>query len=223
MVLVANLMVDAVKIFLNRQHAGIEVARLLEEKYANKNPLVLGIPRGGVLIAYEIARLLNGDLSVVITKKLPHPRQKELAIGAAAEDGSTYLSNLAQDVDRATLRNIIESQLKEIKSRTERFRKGKPLPEMFNRIVILADDGIATGSTLVPAIKLCKSRKAARVIVAAPVSGRQYVAEINELADEVVIVQKPFFLDSVGQVYTDFHHLSDEEVVNVLNEFKRKK
>jgi len=207
---------------LNRQHAGIELAKLLKAKYANTNALVLGIPRGGVPVAYEIARLLNGDLSVVITKKLPHPRQSELAIGAAAEDGSTYLSNLAQDIDRDRLRTIIQSQLQEIRSRTERFRNGKPLPEMFNRIVILADDGIATGSTLVPAIKLCKSRKAARVVVASPVSGRQYVSDINELADEVVIVERPVLLEAVGQVYSDFHHLTDEEVVTLLEDFKRK-
>lgn len=192
---------------------------MLEHKYKNKNVLVLGIPRGGVVIAAEIAKLLHGELSTVITKKLPHPRQEELAIGAAAEDGSTYLTSLALDVDSQTVRGIVESQLREIKNRIQRFRNGKPLPAMFNRIVIIADDGIATGSTIVPAIKLCKSRKAAQVIVAAPVSGRKYVSDINELADEVVIAEQPYDFHAVGQVYKDFHHLSDEEVVLCLERF----
>jgi predicted phosphoribosyltransferase len=192
---------------------------MLEPRYKNKNVLVLGIPRGGVVIASEIARLLNGELSIVVTKKLPHPRQEELAIGAAAEDGSTYLTSFALDVDTQTVRGIVESQLREIKNRIQRFRNGKPLPAMFNRTVIIADDGIATGSTIVPAIKLCKSQKAARVIVAAPVSGRQYVSDVNELADEVVIAEQPYNFHSVGQVYKDFHHLTDDEVVRCLEKF----
>jgi putative phosphoribosyl transferase len=211
------------KVFIDRHDAGYEVAKLLEDQYKGKHALVLGIPRGGVVIAYEIAKLLAGDLSVLITKKLPHPRQAELAIGAAAEDGSTYLTSYAQELDRDSIRDIVEAQLKEIKTRVQRFRFGKPLPEMFNRIVIIADDGIATGSTIVPAIKLCKSRKAAKVIVASPVSSKQYVSDIHALADEIVVVEKPQNFSAVGQVYQDFHHLSDEEVVSLLEEFSRSK
>ena len=213
------MMLDTGKVFMDRREAGHHLARMLESKYKNKNVLVLGIPRGGVIIASEIAKLLNGELSIVVTKKLPHPRQEELAIGAAAEDGSTYLTTLAMDIDSDTVRSIVESQLHEIRHRIQRFRKGKPMPEMFNRTVIIADDGIATGSTIVPAIKLCKSRKAARVIVAAPVSGRKYVSEVNELADDVVIAEQPYDFHAVGQVYKDFHHLSDREVIQCLDKF----
>ena len=207
--------------FMDRNDAGFALARMLEDKYKNKNALVLGIPRGGVVVAAAVAHALNGDMSVVITKKLPHPRQPELAIGSAAEDGSTYLNELAQDIDRDTVRNIVEAQFREIKSRVYRFRNGKPLPQMFNRIVIIVDDGIATGSTIVPAIKLCKSRKAVKVIVAAPVSAKQCVSDINQLADEVVIVEQIEHFVSVGQAYHDFHALSDDEVTKAINSFGR--
>lgn len=208
------------RVFVDRMDAGFEVAKLLEKKYKGKNALVLGIPRGGVMIAYQIARVLNAELSVVVTKKLPHPRQPELAIGAVAEDGSVFLTSNAGDLDREVVQKIHTDQLQEIKSRMNRFRNGKPLPDMSNRIVIIADDGIATGSTIVPAIKLCQSRKAAKVIVAAPVSGKRYVREINALADEVVIAEQPDMFYAVGQVYEDFHNLSDEEVIEQLQQYE---
>lgn len=214
-------MIEEGRIFADRRDAGFEVAKILEGKYKNQNVLVLGIPRGGVVIAYEVANVLNGELSVVITKKLPHPSRQEFAIGAAAEDGSIYLTSSARNIDEEHLKEIFERQSLEIKSRIDRFRKGRPLPEMQNRIVIIADDGIATGSTIVPAIKLCKSRKAAKVVVAAPVSGERYVSEINELADDVVIAEQPSEFYAVGQVYEDFHHLSDYEVIDFLDDFER--
>jgi putative phosphoribosyl transferase len=212
-------MVDQGRVFIDRRDAGIALGKILEKKYKDKNVLVLGIPRGGVVIAHEIAKILNGELSVVITKKLPYPLREELAIGAAAEDGSVYLTSLAGGINKNTVENILAAQQKETQSRIQRFRKGKPLPAMQNRIVMIADDGIATGSTIVPAIQLCKKRKAAMVIVAAPVSGEQYVSEINELADEVIVAEKPEMFFAVGQVYQDFHHLSDDEVIDLLENF----
>ncbi len=216
-------MIEEGRVFVDRRDAGFEVGKLLEDKYKGKNALVLGIPRGGVVIAFEVANIIEGDLSVVITKKLPHPQQEELAIGAAAEDGSLYLTNYSRSVDNDTIRAIIDEQQKEIQSRVRRFRKGRALPDMQDRIVIIADDGIATGSTIVPAIKLCRSKGAAKVIVAAPVSGTQYVPEINTLADEVVVAEQPNDFYAVGQVYEDFHHLSDEEVMGLLNDFEHAK
>jgi putative phosphoribosyl transferase len=214
--------IDSDRTFKDRNHAGTELGKILERKFKDREALVLGIPRGGVVVAHEVAKILNGELSVVITKKLPHPLQEELAIGAAAEDGSFYLSSLGKNIDRKAVQRILIAQEKEIQSRIRRFRKGKALPEMKNRIVIVADDGIATGSTIVPAIQLCKKRNAAMVIVAAPVSGEHYVSEIDELADEVVIVEQPEMFYSVGQVYEDFHHLSDEEVIQLLEEGQEK-
>ena len=210
--------IDKDRIFKDRMDAGIELGKILERKYKDRKALVLGIPRGGVVVAHQVAKILNGELSVVITKKLPHPLQEELAIGAAAEDGSFYLTSLGKRMDIKAVQSILLAQEKEIQSRIGRFRKGKSLPEMKNRIVILTDDGIATGSTIVPAIQLCKKRNAEMIIVAAPVSGEQYVSEIDELADEVVIAEQPEMFYAVGQVYEDFHHLSDEEVIQLLED-----
>lgn len=208
--------------FSDRKEAGQLLANQLASKYKNKNALILCIPRGGIPVGYEIAMILNAELSVVITKKLPHPSQEELAIGAAAEDGSVFLTTYSRTIPEETIKRIVQEQMEEIRSRIQRFRKGKALPEIRNRIVIIVDDGIATGSTIVPAIKLCKAKNAARVIVAAPVSGRRYVSEINALADEVVIVDQPDDFYAVGQVYEDFHHLSDKEVTDLLRDFDGK-
>lgn len=213
-------MVAEGKVFSDRKEAGIELGQLLEENYKSKNALVIGIPRGGVEVAYEVARILQAELSVVITKKLPHPDQPELAIGAAAEDGSVYLSALGKAQHQSVIEQIINEQRKEIESRIRRFRHGSDLPVMEGRIVILVDDGIATGATLVPAIKLCRNRNAAKIIVAAPVSGQSLISEISQLADEIVVVTQPEDFYAVGQVYGDFHGLSDEEVMSLLNKFE---
>lgn len=209
------------RIFADRANAGFELGKLLEDRYKDKNALVLGIPRGGVIVAYQVARMLHAELSVLITKKLPHPKQKELAIGAVAEGGSAFLSSLARELDRETVHQIHMAQLEEIKSRMRRFRNGQPLPDMNRRIVIIVDDGIATGSTIVPAIKLCRNGKASKVIVAAPVSGKQYFRDIDTLADEVVIAEQPDMFYAVGQVYEDFHTVSDQEVVEHLEKYSK--
>jgi predicted phosphoribosyltransferase len=183
----------------------------------------LGIPRGGIIVAYEVAKILNGELSVVVTKKLPHPLREELAIGAVAENGSVYLTSLAKGISNNSIKNIVGEQQKEIQRRIHRFRKNEPLPEISGRIVILVDDGIATGSTFVPALKMCKNKKAAKLIVAAPVSGAHYVPEINDLADEVVVAAQPSMFYGVGQVYENFHHVGDEEAIELLENFERTK
>jgi putative phosphoribosyl transferase len=215
-------LIDQGRVFADRQEAGIEVGKMLERKYKNRNVLILGIPSGGVAVAYEIAGLLHGDLSVIITKKLPYPLNEELAIGAAAEDGSVYLTSYARSINEELVRAILKNQLREIQSRVQRFRGGKSLPDMKNRIVIIVDDGIATGSTIIPAIKLCKRRHAAMVIVAAPVCGHDRIAAIDSLADEVVVPEQPEIFFAVEQAYDDFHQFSDEEVTRLLTDFERK-
>jgi predicted phosphoribosyltransferase len=208
------------KVFIDRRDAGFEVGKLLEKKYKDRNALILGIPRGGVEVAYEVANVLNGELSVVVTKKLPHPFHDELAVGAIAEDGSIYLTDLGKSLDEDVIAEIIRKQTSEVKSRIQRFRKGKPLPEIFNRIVIIVDDGIATGSTIIPAIKLCKARNPDRVIVAAPVSSKRDLEDVTAIADEIVVVARPEDFYAVGQVYRDFHNLSDQQINSLLEDFE---
>ena len=206
------------KPFIDRRDAGFELGKLLEKKYKGKNALVLGIPRGGVEVAYDISKILGAELSVVISKKLPHPNQQEFAVGAVSEDGSLFINPAGKKLDDHILQRIIDEQFKEIKSRIQRFRNGRQLPSMLNRHVIIVDDGIATGSTIVPVLMLCKNRNAAKVIVAAPVSGLNYVSEITSLANEVVVAERPKDFYAVGQVYRDFHELSDEEVLLLLSD-----
>lgn len=208
-------------IFNDREEAGAVLGKILSKEYQDKNVLVLGIPRGGVVVAYEIAKILNGELAAVITKKLPHPEHEEFAIGAVAEDGSVFLSPTSAGVTFDDIQKIIRDESLEVDSRVQRFRQGRPLPEMQNRIVIIADDGIATGSTVVAAIKLCRARKAAWIVVAAPVSSTEYVSELESLADDVVIFQQPQAFQAVGQVYRDFHQLTDSEVAALLNDYER--
>jgi putative phosphoribosyl transferase len=179
------------RLFADRTEAGIELGKRLANEYKDKQAIVLGIPRGGVQVAFEVAKILNGSLSVIITKKLPHPLHEELAVGAVAEDGAIYLSSLGKALTESTVKRTVRAQRKEINSRIQRFRQNKPLPDMEGRIVIIVDDGIATGSTVVPAIKLCKNKNPAKVVVASPVSGEKYVSEITSLADEVVILEHP--------------------------------
>lgn len=210
-------MIEDDRIFADRKEAGVELGKMLEDEYKNKNVLVVGIPRGGIMIAHEVAKILSAELSVIIAKKLPHPLHQEVAVGAVAEDGSVYLTSLARDISKNSIKKILREQQAEILSRIQRFRWGRPLPEMFRRVVIIVDDGIATGSTIVPAIKLCKHKQAVKVVVAAPVSGKKYVPEIDELADEVIITTRPPYFYSVGQVYEDFHQVSDEEVIDLLD------
>lgn len=208
-----------VREFIDRSDAGLELGKRLADGYKEPAPLVLGIPRGGVIVACEVARILHAAISVIITKKLPHPLHNELAIGAVAEDGSTYLSPLGKALTESTLNRIIKAQRTEIDSRIHRFRQGNPLPNMQGRNVIIVDDGIATGSTVIPAIILCKNKKASHVTVASPVSGRKFVSEISSLADNIIILKQPEYFSSVSQAYDDFHNLSDEEVIRYLHGF----
>ena len=205
-------------IFKDRKEAGLMLGKVLEKEYRDKDALVLGIPRGGIVVAYEVATLLHADLSVVITKKLPHPSHDEFAIGAVAEDGSVFLSADSAGVSFDTIQEIVRGQGEEIEHRIQRFRQGRALPDMQNRIVIIVDDGIATGSTLLAAIKLCKARQAAWIVVAVPVAS-QKLGEIKELADDLVIFQQPNAFHSVGQVYLDFHQLTDQEVNTILEDY----
>jgi putative phosphoribosyl transferase len=203
--------------FADRKDAGIRLARALEKDYKNKNVLVLGIPRGGVEVAYYVAKFLNGELSVAVAKKLPYPGQPELACGAVAEDGSVYLSALGKRLPEKTVDYLVEQQREEIARRVYEYRHGKPLPHMKDRMVLVVDDGIATGSTVVPLLKLCRAANVARLVVAAPVSGDHYSREIDELADEVIVLEVPDDYYAVGQVYQDFHGFTDDEVMKFLD------
>ncbi len=203
--------------FKNRQDAAEKLALALE-KYRNTGALVVGIPRGGVETAYYVARYLNADMTVVVTRKLGYPFNPEAAFGAVAEDGSVYMSPIAgHNITQEEIDKILEKQKKEIRRRVNKLRKGEPLPDMNGRTVIIADDGIATGATLFATIMLCKKLNASKIIVAAPIAGERMEKTLLEQVDEVVILEKPYFYSAVSQGYETFDNLTDEEALGFIN------
>jgi putative phosphoribosyl transferase len=207
--------------FKNRKEAGNELGLLLRQKYEPLDPMVFGIPRGGVEVAYYVARHLNSKLSLIVSKKLPLPRQPEFGIGAVSEEKTIYISpQIANSITPELLNEIIEEQTLEVDRRVKKYRHGLPLPEMEGRTVIIVDDGIATGVTLVPVIQLCRKKLAGKVIIAAPVSGNTYNEHLDE-ADAVEVFIKPASFFAVGQVYEEFEDFDDEEVIALLNRSER--
>ena len=202
--------------FKDRAHAGKELAAVLEPKYKDSNPLILGVPRGGVEVAYYVAKQLHAELSLVISKKLPFPGHEEYGFGAVSEDYSVYISPHGEkSLAPKAVNLIIEGQIEEIKRRIEKYRHGKPLPDMKGRTVIIVDDGIATGVTLVPVIKLCRKKEAGKIVIAAPVSGTTFDAHLHQADDIVVVIQpEPFY--AVGQVYEIFGDFDDEQLLDLL-------
>lgn len=209
--------------FINRKDGGQKLAQALE-KYKNKNVIVLGIPRGGAETAYYVAKHLNSEFSLLISRKLGHPGNPEYAFGAIAEDGSTYLNpDATNELTRNEMDRVIEEQKKEIQRRIQKLRKGESLPELKGKTVILVDDGIATGATLFASITMCKNKGAGKIIVAAPVSGREIEQEIKQKVDEVVILEHPRFYHAVSQGYESFFNLSDGEAVGFMEKWEQEK
>jgi predicted phosphoribosyltransferase len=210
-------------VFEDRRDAGEKLARALE-KYKDQNALVLAIPRGGVEVGYKVAKYLNATLSILVSRKLPFPDEPEAGFGAVAEDGSTFIfPDAAHWLSKKTVNEIIDHQNEEIQRRIAVLRKGAPLPEITNRIVILVDDGLAMGSTMRAAISLCKNKKAHKIIVAAPVSGEEVANEVGELVDEIVVLSKPSFFRAVAQAYANWYDVSDEEVTEILEKWQRER
>jgi putative phosphoribosyl transferase len=207
--------------FIDRKDAGEKLAQALE-KYRNQDVIVVGIPRGGVEVAYYVANHLNAELCAVIARKLGYPENPEAAFGAIAEDGSVYISDWASEtMTKEEMNAVIEEEKQEIKRRVEKFRRGKPLPQMKGKTVIITDDGIATGATVFATIELCKNMGASRIVVAAPISGRSMEAVLRRKADEVVILEKPLLYQAVSQGYRRFYNLTDEETIAFLDQWKK--
>jgi putative phosphoribosyl transferase len=207
--------------FRDRKDAGQNLARALS-KYKDKGVLVLGIARGGVEIAYEVARYLNAEMSILVTRKLPLPFNPEAGFGAIAEDGSEFIREDTYDwLSESEVERIIKEQKAEIIRRIEVLRGGKPLPKIEERTVILVDDGLAMGSTMRASIDMCKKNNAGKIIVAVPVSGSETAQEIEKIADELIILEMPPYFRAVAQIYLNWHDVSDQEVQNFMRKWKR--
>jgi len=207
-------------VFNDRTDAGNQLAKALRN-YKKQKPLVLAIPRGGVEIGYQVASYLNTDFSIIVTRKLPYPDNPEAGFGAIAEDGSLFLIKEATKwLTKETIDDIIQEQMLEVQRRISILRQGKPLPEISDKTIILVDDGIAMGSTMHVAVILCQKKKAKYIIVAAPVASDRITMEFEKIVDDVVILEKPEFFYAVAQVYRNWHDVSDEEVLHLLEKHK---
>lgn len=204
--------------FADRRAAGRDLAQALL-RYAGTSPVVLGLPRGGVPVAAEVARTLAGTLDVWVARKLGVPIQPELGMGAIAEGPAVFLdrSTVALvGITRAQLLEVARRAMNEIRRRIERFRGGRTPPDLRDRTVILVDDGIATGGTMKAAVRAVKKRRPARLIVAIPVAAPDIVTEFRGMVDDVVCLHQPAALFAIGLWYEDFRQVRDDEVVRIL-------
>jgi putative phosphoribosyl transferase len=206
--------------FEDRKDAGKKLAKALE-RYKDEKVLVLAIPRGGVEVGYQVAKHLSADFSLLISRKLPFPDNPEAGFGAIAEDGSTFIfEDAAAWLSEEAIDRIKKEQIEEIERRIQALREGRPLPEISARTVILIDDGLAMGSTMRASIMLCRKRKAKKIIVAVPVSGKRVGHEIGQMVDELVILEKPLFFQAVAQVYRNWYDVSDDEVIEIIKKWE---
>ncbi|MFH0867981.1 MAG: phosphoribosyltransferase family protein [Candidatus Woesearchaeota archaeon] len=207
-------------IFKDRHEAGQQLAKELSKYKNKKDVIVLGIPRGGVEVAFNIAKTLKVPLSIIVTKKISHPHESEFAIGAVSPGNYIIDENYAGEADEDYIEDTINEMNAEIKRLYKEYTRGK-LPQLKNKIAIIVDDGLATGYTMLAAIKYIKSKNPKKVIAAIPVSAQDSYEKVKAIVDEVVCLQVPIFFSAVGSFYQDFTQLEDEEVKYYLGEAKK--
>ena len=206
--------------FLDRVEAGKLLAVALNE-YRGQNAVVVGIPRGGMIIA----RAINADLDIIVAHKLRTPEQGELAMGSISERGDLFLNQEVLSYAGVSDRDIEEEkaiQMAEIRRRTRMFRTVKPKIPLKGRIVIVTDDGVATGATTQAAIKAVLAEKPKKIILAVPVGSEDTLRALSQDVDELVCLKSPNNLRAVGQVYRNFDAVTDEEVREILKNYRLK-
>lgn len=209
------------KIFNDRFDAAFQLVPLLEKYKNNSEAIVIAIPRGGLELGYVLAKELHLPLDVVLTKKIGYPGNPEYAIGAVDIENA-YLNEDFQNVTEPMFQRYVEQQITSIqnllKERTLMYRGNKPPLDLKNKIVIVVDDGVATGSTLIATLMLIKNAKPKEIIVALPVSPAGTLEKLKEYANEVICVLVPNQFYGVGQFYKKFDQVDDQEAIRLLNE-----
>ena len=207
--------------FHDREDAGRQLAERFKGRTLRR-PLVLAIPRGGVVTGAVLAQVLGADLDVVLSRKLRAPGEPELAVGAVAEDGQVYLNHHAQEVPGLTddyLAGEREYQLRVIADRQKLIRSVRPKAAIEGRSVIVTDDGIATGSTMIAALQVVRAQKPYELIVAVPVAAPDRLDDVRGWCDEVVCLLSPRMFWAIGQFYEVFDQVEDDQMVELLREF----
>jgi predicted phosphoribosyltransferase len=209
--------------FRDRTDAGSRLAVLLEGRHLTA-PVVAGIPRGGLQVAAVFAKILQAQLDVIVARKLPAPWHKELAIGAVAEGDQVHLlsdADWSASWRKSYLDQVVKTQLARVHPRVEWFRRTCPQIAVDDRSVLVVDDGIATGATLVAALKAMQLRRPKELLVAVPVASGEAVAMVRDWCDELFCLHQPESFQSVGQFYDAFAPVDDAMALQILERFRR--
>ena len=204
--------------FADRAAAGRQLAPYLQQYRGRTDVLVLGLPRGGVPVAVEVAKFLDAPLDVMIVRKLGAPHQQEVALGAIASGGIMVTNEgaLHWSADSPTMAEIVAEERKELQRRELAYRAGRPSLAISNRIVILVDDGAATGSSMLAAVRAARKMGAGKIVVALPVASMDACDMLRDEADEIVCLSTPPSFAAVGSWYMDFSQTTDSEVIDLL-------
>lgn len=205
--------------FINRIDAGQKLAKKLTHFKGKQDILVLGLPRGGVVLSAEVSKFLQIPMDILVARKIGAPSNPELAIGALTEGGTVYLNeSLLQKLGLTVhdLTDIIEAEKKEALRRVALYRGNRPVLELKDKTVIIVDDGIATGSTMLVAVQKARALGAKKIVVAVPVSAADSLKRIEKEVDEVVCLRAPEDFFGVAQFYESFPQVTDDEVVELM-------
>jgi putative phosphoribosyl transferase len=200
--------------FDDRRQAGRLLAAALK-KYKGEPGVILAIPRGGVPVGYEVARELKYPMEVVLTKKIGHPNNKEYAIGAASL--TDYFIIPEERVSESYIINELQLVRRRLREMNEIFRGNHNSASLKDKTAIIIDDGIATGNTILGTVLLTRNRDPAKIVIGAPVAARTSVKIMQQEVDEIIVLSTPLNFYGVGQFYTNFNEVSDEEVISLLN------
>jgi len=206
--------------FSDRIDAGKQLGRKLEF-LKGQDPLILAIPRGGVVVADTIATVLDCKLDIIVSRKIGAPQNPELAIGAVLHDGSYFPNSEVVkmlQVPQSYIDLEKSIQMKEIERRLINYR-GSMQYNLENKIIVIVDDGIATGATILVATLWVKKQKPKKVIIAVPIGSNESIQKLREIADEVVVLHSPDFFNAVGEFYKDFEQVEDETVLGIMRKY----
>ena len=207
--------------FKDRHEAGKLLAKELKKYKNNKDAIILAIPRGGLEIGYEIAKELSLPLDILVTKKIGFPGEPEYAIGAVGPKKEYILNEeviLQSNISESYIKSEVEGLSREVEEKYARYRGKKKLPVLKNKIVIVTDDGIATGHTMMLSLKIIKKQNPKKLIAAIPVGPPDGIENLKQAADEVICLSTPSFFLAISQFYDKFEQVSDEEAIRYLKE-----